>query len=129
MALPASVALALTAPAEVLTAEAGGTRLAYLAWNRHDVAKPALLLAHGYRGHGYWWSPVAPFLTDRFRVYALSFSGMGDSGWRAHYDYSVFAQDLLGVLDHAGAASAYLVGHSFGGSMVLRAAAAAPAIA
>lgn len=126
MPLPTSVARALSTQPDRHRVEIGGVRVEYLAWNPRDATKPALLFAHGNRGHAYWWSPIAPFFTDRFRVYALNFSGMGNSGWRPHYDHSVYTQDMLGVLDHVGAARGYLVGHSFGGSMVLRAAATAP---
>lgn len=56
-----------------------GTRIHYLAWNAHETHKPTLLFAHGFRGHAHWWDFIAPYFTDRFRVAALDFAGMGDS--------------------------------------------------
>ena len=126
MDLPASVARALTCQPREMLARIDGVEVQYLAWNPLDTAKPGLLFAHGYRGHARWWSAIAPFFTDRFRVIAPNFSGMGDSGWREHYTHETFTRDLLEVMAHAGIPSARLVGHSVGGLIVLRAAAAAP---
>lgn len=126
MNLPPSVARALACQPHEQRAHIAGVDVHYLAWNPQDTAKPGLLFAHGYRGHARWWSAVAPFFTDRFRVYAPSFSGMGDSDWRKQYTHETFTHDLLGVMSHAGLPSARLVGHSFGGIAVLRVAAIAP---
>lgn len=98
-----------------------GGRIHYRSWNPDEVHKPGLLLAHGYRGHSHWWDCIAPYLTHRFRVYALDFAGMGDSDHRSHYDAEVFTENLVDVLDHAELAQATLVGHSYGGGRVLRA--------
>jgi pimeloyl-ACP methyl ester carboxylesterase len=98
-----------------------GASIHYLSWNAHEVTKPGLLFAHGFRAHARWWSFIAPFLMDRYRVYALDFAGMGDSGSRAEYSSTSFSRDIMGVLDHAGVSQPVLVGHSFGGGRVLRA--------
>jgi pimeloyl-ACP methyl ester carboxylesterase len=100
--------------------------LAYRCWNPQDQHKPALVLVHGYRAHSHWWDAVAPFLIDRFRVYAFDFAGMGDSACRAHYDEQGFTANILSVLDHAQIERAVLVGHSYGGTRVLRACATFP---
>ena len=125
MRLPPSVEAALVTAAGSRTAGSGSDAVHYLAWNPHDVAKPGLLFAHGYRGHARWWSPIAPFFADRFRVYALDFSGMGDSAWRTQYLTETFIENILAVMDGERLASATLVGHSFGGSIVLQTAAIA----
>lgn len=126
MDLPASLTRAMARKPDERRARIEGADVHYLTWNPLQAAKPGLLFAHGYRGHARWWSAVAPFFTDRFRVCALNFSGMGDSGWRGLYDHETFTRDLLGVMTHAGMPTACLIGHSFGGGIVLRAAAAAP---
>lgn len=126
MDLPPSVARALAVQPQERRAQVDGVAVNYLAWNPDDTAKPALLFAHGYRGHARWWCAIAPFFTTRFRVFAPCFSGMGESGWRALYSHETFVSDLLGVMQHAGLGNARLIGHSFGGATVLRAAAAAP---
>lgn len=102
-------------------ADSGGVRIHYTSWNAGETDKPGLLLAHGFLGHGRWWDFIAPFLTARHRVYALDFSGMGESGHRDAYPTESFVSDLAAVLDHAGIAPGTVVGHSFGGSRLLQA--------
>jgi hypothetical protein len=64
---------------------AEGARISYRGWNADDVSKPPLLFVHGHRGHNRWWDFIAPYFRDRFRVFALDLSGMGDSGHRPSY--------------------------------------------
>ena len=97
-----------------------GTPIHYLSWNAADTHKPSLLFAHGFRAHARWWSFVAPFFLSRYRVVALDFSGMGDSGIRPGYTASQFSRDIAGVIHHAQLGRTTLVGHSFGGGRVLR---------
>jgi pimeloyl-ACP methyl ester carboxylesterase len=107
-------------------ADAGGTRIHYVSWNAGDVEKPGLLFLHGFLGHSHWWDFIAPFFTERFRVYALDFSGMGDSDARTDYPTAGFLADIAAVMRHAGIAPGIAVGHSFGGSRLLQACALAP---
>ena len=44
--------------------------------------RPGLLLLHGNGAHAGWYRFIAPFFADRYRVAAMSWSGMGASGWR-----------------------------------------------
>lgn len=110
---------ALAAPCESRYVDAGGTAIHYLSWNEQDTHKPGLVLAHGFRAHARWWSFIAPFFTERFRVVALDFGGMGDSGNRAEYTDENYARDLLAVIDAANFERPVVVGHSFGGGRVL----------
>lgn len=110
---------ALAAPCESNYVDAAGTALHYLSWNAHETHKPGLLFAHGFRAHARWWSFIAPFFTERYRVAALDFSGMGDSGGRDEYNDENYSRDLLAVIDHAGFGRPAVVGHSFGGGRVL----------
>ena len=110
---------AVNAPVESRYVEVEGTPIHYLAWNPGDTHKPGLLFAHGFRAHARWWSFIAPFFLGRFRVAALDFAGMGDSGARPEYRTTLFAADILGVIKHAGFGKATLVGHSFGGGCTL----------
>ncbi|HZR38428.1 MAG TPA: alpha/beta hydrolase [Nevskia sp.] len=98
-----------------------GVQLHYRCWNADEAGKPALLFLHGYRGHCRWWDFIAPFFTERFRVAALDFSGMGDSGWRPAYALRQHSAEIGAVIRHAGLAPATVVGHSYGGSRLLRA--------
>ncbi|HSV48155.1 MAG TPA: alpha/beta hydrolase [Ramlibacter sp.] len=107
-------------------ADAGGTRIHYVSWNADEAEKPGLLFLHGFLGHSHWWDFIAPFFTERFRVYALDFSGMGKSEARADYGTGSFVSDIAAVMRHAGIAPGIAVGHSFGGSRLLQACAMAP---
>ena len=109
---------ALAAPSESKYADVSGTAVHYLSWNAHETHKPGLLFAHGFRAHARWWSFIAPYFTERFRVAALDFAGMGDSGGRSEYTGAMYSLDLLGVMEHAGFDRPTVVGHSFGGGRV-----------
>lgn len=111
---------ALAAPCESRYVDADGTAIHYLTWNEQDTHKPGLVFAHGFRAHARWWSFIAPFFTERFRVVALDFAGMGDSGNRDEYTDENYILDLLAVLDATGFDRPVVVGHSFGGGRVMQ---------
>ncbi|MET0342735.1 MAG: alpha/beta hydrolase [Polyangiales bacterium] len=111
---------AVARPTRSHFAEVSGARIHYLSWNHDAHDKPALFFMHGFRGHARWWSFVAPYFCEQYRVYALDFSGMGESEGRASYDPLVFALDIAAVVRHAGIERATMVGHSFGGNRLLR---------
>jgi pimeloyl-ACP methyl ester carboxylesterase len=117
---------AISQPAESRWVQVDGVPIHYLYWNPQDEHKPGLLFAHGFRAHARWWSCIAPFFLSRFRVCALDFAGMGDSGHRPHYEPELFTRDLVGVIEDARLGPATLIGHSFGGGRVLRACAEFP---
>jgi pimeloyl-ACP methyl ester carboxylesterase len=106
--------------------EAGEAAVHYVSWNAEDRDKPPLLFIHGFLGHTHWWDFIAPFFTERFRVFALDFSGMGESGYRHEYGADIFVRDLVAVVDAIGAGRCIAVGHSFGGSRLLQACATFP---
>ena len=104
--------------------DSAGARVHYAAWNAADMDKPGLLFAHGFLGHSHWWDFIAPFFTEHHRVFALDFSGMGESGHRAAYTGDCFVDDLeavLGAMQGAEPAASTVVGHSFGGARLLQA--------
>lgn len=110
---------AVATPAASRFVTVDGSAIHYLAWNEHDVHKP-LILAHGYRAHARWWSMIAPYFTERFRVYALDFSGMGDSETRPQYGADIHTRDLAGFIENLQLQPATVIGHSFGGSRTMR---------
>lgn len=103
--------------------------LHYLQWLdgsesvQDSKAKPALIFTHGFRGHARWWGFVAPFFSKHYRVYALDFSGMGDSDNSPVYDKDNHAIELLALIEHLQLSDVTVVGHSFGGGRSFRAAA------
>jgi len=99
----------------------------YLVWpERMETASGrGLLFVHGGGAHAHWWSFIAPYFARDFRVAAIDLSGMGDSGRRANYGSDVRAQEMRGVIaDAALGAQPLVVGHSFGGFMTMKFAAA-----
>lgn len=101
-----------------------GAKIEFRTWGAEE--SPGLLLLHGGRAHGQWWSHLAPALAKHWRVAALSFSGMGQSDWRDAYSTGQYAREAARVAEAAclfGQGAPTLVAHSFG------AAAAAHALA
>jgi pimeloyl-ACP methyl ester carboxylesterase len=94
-----------------------GAEIEVLAWG--ERGRPGLLLLHGFRSHADWWSRLAPMLAEGRRVCALSWSGMGRSGWRKHYNLELYAREAMVVAEATGLFEAedapVVVGHSLGG--------------
>ena len=105
-----------------------GTQIEMLTWG--EVGKPGLLLAHGNSAHADWWSFIAPYLAQDYRVASMSLAGMGASDWRDTYAFQDFSEDAEAVAQAAGLYASgkppIYVGHSFGGSQVFFAAARHP---
>lgn len=87
---------------------------------------PTLVLLHGFGSSLETWRGLYPRLSA-FRVVALDLKGFGLSA-RPPGDYSPEAQAalVLGVLDQLGVARASILAHSWGSSVALAAALAAP---
>ena len=102
--------------------EVVGAQIETLTWG--EVGKPGLLLLHGNRAHADWWTFIAPFFADDFRVAALSWSGMGGSDWRESYSIDLLSQEVGAVAEAAGlyesSVKPVVVAHSFGGFPGLR---------
>jgi pimeloyl-ACP methyl ester carboxylesterase len=81
-----------------------------------------VVFVHGGSAHARWWDFVAAHLLDRYRCVALDLRGHGDSGWSAAGDYHLetHAADVAALIDHLGAPTVALVGHSFGGFVAMR---------
>lgn len=97
--------------------EVRGTAIETLSWG--DAGRPGLLLMHGKMAHADWWSFIAPFFAATHRVVALSFAGMGGSGWREAYSVDTMAEEAMAVARECGLfdnpQKPVFVGHSFGG--------------
>jgi pimeloyl-ACP methyl ester carboxylesterase len=113
---------ALAVPAEDRGVPAGGARIAYRAWG--SPGSPGVVLVHGTAAHARWWDHIAPFLAaDGLRVAALSISGHGDSDHRDRYSMAQWAAEVMKVAADAGiAGQPFVIGHSLGGAIALRAA-------
>jgi pimeloyl-ACP methyl ester carboxylesterase len=105
-----------------------GADIELLTWG--EVGKPGLIFVHGNSAHADWWSFIAPFFADDYRVAAVSLSGMGASDWRETYTFEGFASEIFECARAAGLYEApekpIYIGHSFGGSQVFYSAARHP---
>ena len=106
-----------------------GCSIHYLLWqpedspNRYGENPRGVLFVHGGGAHAHWWSHVAPFFRDGYRVAAIDLSGMGDSGTRPGevYNATIRAEEIHAVIEDGGLGpKPFLVGHSFGGFMSMR---------
>jgi pimeloyl-ACP methyl ester carboxylesterase len=86
-----------------------------------------VVLLHGFASSLDVWNGVIPQLARRHRTVALDLKGFGASD-RSAGDYSPRDQATLvwALLDHLGIREAALVGHSWGASVALAMALAAP---
>ena len=82
---------------------------------------PDIVLVHGlYANVAVWWQRVALKLARRYRVTALDLRGHGYSGMPARgYRAVDLAEDVHALMVHLEAERPHLVGHSFGGAIVL----------
>ncbi|MDG2528510.1 alpha/beta fold hydrolase [Caulobacter endophyticus] len=99
------------------TIEVQGVDIELLTWG--EVGKPGLLFLHGNGAHADWWSFIAPSFARDWRVAAISWAGMGSSGWREAYSADTFAAEAFAAVEaaqlEAGGHKPIFVGHSFGG--------------
>ena len=66
-------------PVESVQTPVNGKLVNMLAWNPHAKHLPVLMFIHGFGAHAHWWSFLAPFFTEKFRVYSLDLPSFGDS--------------------------------------------------
>ena len=115
-------------PHEPLSRSFTSQRLAlnYVDWGNDGA--PMLVLLHGGRDHSRNWDWVAQALRGNFRIVAPDLRGHGDSAWSPDGDYAItsYVCDLVELIEHLGAAKATLLGHSLGGNIAVRYAAAYP---
>jgi lipase len=97
-------------------------------WGEPDA--PSLVCLHGVTAHGRRFRRLAEErLAARFRVLAPDLRGHGRSGWEPPWRLDTFAGDLLETLKELGIGRAVLLGHSFGGRLVLELVARVPTLA
>lgn len=87
-----------------------------------------VVMVHGLAANlAFWRLKIVPYLAAQYRITAYDLRGHGRSAMPAEgYSPSNMAEDLKGVLDAGGIESAHLVGHSFGGAVIMEFAARYP---
>jgi len=125
---PAWFDAAIAHQPERSTIDVLGTPIELLTWG--EVGKPGLLFLHGNGAHADWWSFIAPSFAKDWRIAAISWAGMGSSGWREAYSAETFAAETFAAVEaaqlEAGGVKPIFVGHSFGGFPTLYCAARQP---
>jgi pimeloyl-ACP methyl ester carboxylesterase len=101
-----------------------GVRLAYVEGGAGD---PPVVLVHGMLGTHRLMTPLFDHLVSDHRVVSLDLRGHGGSDKpRGDYGNEVFAHDFLALFDQLSLLRPVVVGHSFGGSVLLYLAAQYP---
>jgi len=102
-----------TSPHRVGFLTVNGARLHYLDWGGHGGT---LLLLHGWGSNAHVFDDLAPRLTSRYHVVALTLRGFGESDTVPRtYTLTRYADDLRAALDSLRIAHAVVAAHSFGG--------------
>jgi len=103
---------------------ANGVRLHYLDWGGRGET---LLFLPGLASSAHAFDDIAPKLTDRFRVLALTPRAHGESGASdTLYTVDRAAEDVRALMDSLSIARAHLVGQSISGATITRFAARYP---
>ena len=111
-------------PHRVAMAALPGGQIQYLDWGGKG---PPLVLLHGWNSNAHVFDDLAPKLSDRYRVIAISLPGFGQSDVPAPgYGLDEAADAVTGVLDRLHVGPATFVGHSFGGWVMTRIAVRGP---
>ncbi|MEO0033304.1 MAG: hypothetical protein RIS94_3062 [Pseudomonadota bacterium] len=103
-----------------------GRRINMAVWG--DPSAPAVMLVHGLRDHCRSWARIAGALAAEFRVIAPDLRGHGDSDWAGADGYGLpaYVADLADIAAALDLQRYAIVGHSLGGAIGLRVAAAYP---
>jgi pimeloyl-ACP methyl ester carboxylesterase len=113
----------MTMPAESRFVQAEDDTRLHVQLNRNrDPRAPTCLLLHGFGDGGYVWQDTAAALADICSTAVLDLRGHGDSGHSRSgiYDLHTNLRDVSTVIAQLGLARLILVGHSFGGEIILR---------
>ena len=99
---------------------APGVRVEVLDWGGSG---PALLLIPGYGFSAHVYDDFAQRLKGRYHVLGMTVRGWSPSDAPGTgYTYDTVAADIRSVVDSLGLGSVVLIGHSFGGAIITRAA-------
>ena len=89
---------------------------------------PSCFLVHGFGDGSFVWNEFAETVARRCRTFAIDLRGHGNSDWdaAARYGISAHLADVTYAIDALRLENVILVGHSMGGELAIRLAAARP---
>lgn len=98
---------------------AGDVEIFYRKFGR--PGRTPVLIVHGLSFFSYDWIKPATLIGRDREVVAIDMRGFGESGWSPERNYKLetLSNDVIAVLDALGWDKAVLMGHSFGGRVVL----------
>jgi pimeloyl-ACP methyl ester carboxylesterase len=103
-----------------------GVTLAVRMWPGAGPSRPPVVLLPGTAATAEDWDVVASALCPSRTVYAVNLRGHGGSDWPGTYSIQLLADDVAELLRKLGGRPVDLVGHSLGGLVACRVAAAGP---
>lgn len=104
-----------------------GANIFYSEYFPADPQAPTLILLHGNGENHTYFIKQIPAFSPHFRLVLMDTRGQGQStGGDGELNFSVFAADLLALMDHLQIAKAHLLGFSDGGNLALTFALAHP---
>jgi pimeloyl-ACP methyl ester carboxylesterase len=106
--------------------DVGGVLLSVLEWHRPSPLAPSVVLLPGTGLTARSWDAVAASVSASRTVRAVDLRGHGASDWPGTYSIALMAQDVGALLERLDGGPIDLVGHSLGGLVALRVAAAQP---
>ncbi len=85
--------------------------------------EPALIFIHGWCCDRSYWREQLPYFARKHRVVAIDLAGHGESGLnRIAWTMDAFGEDVAAVVAKLGVKQVVLIGHSMGGTVILKAA-------
>jgi pimeloyl-ACP methyl ester carboxylesterase len=109
---------ALAVDFDDLYVDVGGASVHYLAWGEPD--RRGLVFVHGGGAQAHWWTHIAAWFADEFRVLAIDLSGHGDSDHRDSYSLEQWTDEVMAVTSTGGIRGApVVIGHSMGGFITI----------
>jgi len=103
-----------------------GVVLSLRVWPCRRQAGPVVVLLPGTGATARDWDVVATRVSEERPVVAVDLRGHGRSDWPGRYSIQLFADDVSAALDQLGGGPVDLVGHSLGGLVACKVAAARP---
>ncbi len=91
-------------------------------WRRWGSGQHLLICLHGFADTGQSFAPLADALPADFCLIAPDLPRHGQSNWPSPHFYPVHVKEiLLGLLQATGRPTAYVLGHSWGGRLLMNA--------